>query len=349
VTAAAAAGLEAALAPWPEVARDLASQGCEELTGGLINHTLAIGPRWIVQRLHRIFGPEVHVDIAALTPILQARGVPVPSLVPTEAGALCVEAADGVWRVLTRLPGATSSRLSSPAQAHAAGQALARFHGALADVDHAFAFARLGIHDTERHIARLRHALEAHRDHPARDAVAALAEPLVARWSTWPAGPPLTPRIGHGDPKVANFLFGPSGEVTGIVDLDTMGWTTLDAELGDAIRSWCSVASEDAPAPAFDVDLFTAALRGYVSEARGWITEAELAALPGAGERIALELACRFAADALAEEYFAWDPARFPSRGAHNLARARNQAALAQAIRDRRPELEGIVEGLSGA
>ena len=49
-------------------------------------------------------------------------------------------------------------------------------------------------------------------------------------------------------------------------------------------------------------------------------------------EWISLELAARFAADALRENYFGWDPTRFPSRGAHNLVRARGQWALHEAF-----------------
>ena len=38
----------------------------------------------------------------------------------------------------------------------------------------------------------------------------------------------------------------------------------------------------------------------------------------------------RFAADALDERYFGWDPARYARRGDHNLARAANQLAAAR-------------------
>ena len=58
------------------------------------------------------------------------------------------------------------------------------------------------------------------------------------------------------------------------------------------------------------------------------VTDAEWAALVPGAERIALELSCRFALDALDESYFGWNP-RFGGRGEHNLLRARGQAALA--------------------
>ena len=49
-------------------------------------------------------------------------------------------------------------------------------------------------------------------------------------------------------------------------------------------------------------------------------------------EWVSLELAARFAADALAESYFGWNAARFPGRGEHNLVRARGQWSLHQAL-----------------
>ena len=55
------------------------------------------------------------------------------------------------------------------------------------------------------------------------------------------------------------------------------------------------------------------------------------------------ELCARFAADAILEAYFGWDAQRFPGRGEHNLARARGQWALYQAVRDTRDQRRRIL------
>ena len=60
-------------------------------------------------------------------------------------------------------------------------------------------------------------------------------------------------------------------------------------------------------------------------------------------EWISLELAARFAADALFESYFGWDPARFPGRGEHNLVRARGQWSMHQALVATRAERAGML------
>ena len=305
-----------------------------------------LGDHAILQRLHPIFRPEVNRDIHALTPLLQAAAVPVPSVVPTRDGRLWVELRDthpdldGVWRALTLLPGRTFTQITSPAQARAAGATLERFHRALLTSDHAFAFTRPGAHDTHRHMATLSQAQHDHPHHRLKDDLAPLADALRAQWEAWGDPPALPPRIIHGDPKISNFLFRDDHAVSGVVDLDTMAWSSVDVELGDALRSWCSTASESADRARFDLDIFEHALSGYLEQGRDWLTDAEIASLPAAAERICLELAARFAADTLHESYFRWDPDAAPSPGHHNLARTRNQLLLAQDIERKRPDLE---------
>ncbi|PKN39894.1 MAG: hypothetical protein CVU63_13700, partial [Deltaproteobacteria bacterium HGW-Deltaproteobacteria-20] len=120
---------------------------------------------------------------------------------------------------------------------------------------------------------------------------------------------------------------------------------TLDVELGDAMRSWCNPASEDAVEAEFDVTVFEAAMAGYGAACRQGAgpTEAEWRAVVPGVERVSLELAARFARDALEEAYFGWNP-RFGSRGDHNLLRARGQLALARSIRSAAKQAERVIE-----
>jgi Ser/Thr protein kinase RdoA (MazF antagonist) len=325
----------------------------EPLSGGLINHTLAVGRSYVLQRLHPIFRAEVNLDIAALVPALKAGDVPVPQIVPARDGLPYVsiapgEPAAGVWRMLTRLPGHTLHKLQSPAQARAAGAMVGRFHTALLGSDHGFHFTRPGAHDTDLHLRRLEQAVADHSQHPLCPEVSVIALELADRWRAWGAVPTLPERIIHGDLKVSNLLWNGEGaqatEVCGVIDLDTMARSTLDIELGDALRSWCNTGTEDAADPALDKGIFAAAVQGYLSTAGAWMTQAERQALAPATERICLELAMRFAGDALREDYFGWDPQRFPSRGVHNLVRARNQLGLARSVRGQMAELVQLTE-----
>jgi hypothetical protein len=120
----------------------------------------------------------------------------------------------------------------------------------------------------------------------------------------------------------------------------------LPIELGDAIRSWCNPAGEDATQVRFDASLFEGALTGYRSALGIALSEAEVQSIVPAAETIMLELAARFLADALDEKYFGWDVARFATRGDHNLLRATGQLNLAIDFAQQRSQAIAAVERL---
>ena len=320
--------------------------------GGLINQTWWVrgpqGPVAVVQRLNTaIFVPEVHHDIEAVTAHLHRKGLATPRLLRTRDDSLWVDDEAGVFRALTLVGDRTVDALDDPADAYSAAALVARVHRALADLDHRFHRVRPGVHDTEAHAATLRAALIGHRGHRLIDEVAPVAEELLTRWQQWEGPHQLPTRIIHGDLKISNVRFTGSDAVA-LIDLDTWQHGALDAELGDAMRSWCNRSGEDVTEAEVDVSIFTAAMSGYASEAGSQLTEEEWAGMAPGLERIALELAIRFAADALGEAYFGYDPAI--GRGEHNLLRARGQLALARAARQARPQLEAAVSAArSGA
>jgi Ser/Thr protein kinase RdoA (MazF antagonist) len=321
---------------------ELADAEVAPIAGGLINRTWWVrGPAaaFVLQRLNPIFRPEVHLDIHAVTTHLAGRGLETPRLVPTAdgAGALWVQDA-GVWRLQTYLAGETVQRVGSPHQAREAGRLLACFHQALADCEHSFEFTRQA-HDLPRHLATLRRALADHRQHRLYEAVAPLAEQTLALAAALPPAPALPRRVIHGDPKISNLLFaGPRARAW--VDLDTLGRAALPTELGDAFRSWCNPAGEDGDGQHLDLGLLEAAAQGYAAAAGGLLTGPEREALVPALLAVCVELTSRFAADALNESYFGWDPAHHPSRGHHNLHRARGQLRLARAVHAARAAAE---------
>ena len=117
----------------------------------------------------------------------------------------------------------------------------------------------------------------------------------------------------------------------------------LWSEWGDAWRSWCNGGGEDDDEASFDLEVFEASVRGFVHGYGGGLTASEQASLVHATERIALELAARYATDMLEESYFAWDRARFPRAGAHHRVRAHAQLALFEAAWATADDRRGIL------
>ncbi len=306
----------------------------EPMAGGLIHGTYRVagaGGPVVLQRMSPIFAPEVNLDVAAVTEHLAGKGRVTPRLLPTRAGRLWLEHGGAVYRAMTFVPGASFSRVQGPAQARAAGEILGRFHADLADLDHTFRNVRR-VHDTAAHLAALEEALAAHPGHRLRPQVEALAEDILRAAQDLPALDGLPRRTGHGDPKLDNLRFaGPRAPERDrglcMLDLDTCGRHLLAHELGDAWRSWANPAGEDRAQASFDLEIHAASWTGYCAVAPAPTAEERASLLHGL-EWITLELAARFAADALAESYFGWDRARFPAAGEHNLLRARGQWSL---------------------
>lgn len=335
-----------------DVARAWGWDGVEiaAVAGGLLNATYAVrqggAPVAVLQRLHPIFAGEVNLDIDAVTRHLAARGQATPRLIRTVDGRAWHDHAGRIWRALSWVDGITVHRVPDPAWAEAGGELVGGFHRAVADLAHDYAFVRTGVHDTERHLARL-------AEHVAAGVAAAddaeavdLGRDILDAARGLPAMPAVPRRHCHGDLKISNLLFA-AAPVRGVclVDLDTLGLSTMAFELGDAMRSWCNPHGEDAGVVAFDLATFAAAIRGFRAAAGAIVTTDEKTAIVVGLETVCLELAARFAVDVFRDDYFGWDPARFASRRAHNLVRARGQLALGRAVRAARGDALAIVLG----
>lgn len=298
---------------------------------GLINSTYDVDSIWIVQRVNPIFGANVNDDIAFLTPILRSRGVNVPVLCRALNGANCVEGAcyglpDGIYRVMTKLEGKTRCFAENIEQVQSLSRSLARFHRALGDVSYVFSHTRPQVHDFYRHRAGLEQALQTHRKHPQYVRMKRLAERMKNMERGIPKDSILScevRRIIHGDPKISNFMF-QNDEVTGVVDLDTMASSLVSFDVGDAIRSWCNPRTES-DEPEFNLE-YAREILGEYEENSANLTREERALLKPSAPYIVLELAMRFARDALCEDYFGFDPK--VGHAEHSARRAEAMAAL---------------------
>ncbi len=313
---------------------------------GLINRTWRVGspPRAILQWVSPIFDPTIHHDIERVTAHLASRGVGVPRLFPTRKGGLWIDDREGCWRLMSYLPGKTLHRLASPRQAAAAGALVGRFHAAVQDLEIELRAPRRRIHETPARMVELEEALAASRGHPLEEASRRLGGEIADRWSSWDGDLEQPERICHGDLKISNLRFDTSGtRAHSLLDLDTLGPMALACELGDAWRSWCNRGGEDDPeSSALDLEIFAASAEAYLREGPELGLGERRSLVPGI-ERICLELAARFCADAVRNSYFREDRGRYPEPGSHNLIRARGQLTLAVSARDRRAACEAVI------
>lgn len=321
---------------------------------GLINQTWMAGAPTdaVIQWVNPIFSPLINEDIESVTAHLSQKGMVTPRLLRTPEGRLSQPDPDGgCWRMMTFIPGRTLHKNSSAAISEAAGAMLGRFHAALADMVHTFRAPSRDIHNTPARMRALQAAVQAHRGHPLYDEAAPVADAILEAWAKWTArwGDPgaLPLRTCHGDPKLSNLRFDSSQDVAlCMIDLDTVGPGTLSAELGDAWRSWCNPGGEDDPrASRFSISAFETSARGYLRHAPA-MDAAERESLAPGLERICLELASRFCADALQNGYFREDRHRWPVPGRHNLLRTEGQLRLAESALDAQAACQKIIRVL---
>jgi Ser/Thr protein kinase RdoA (MazF antagonist) len=324
---------------------DLDPVTIRRLDVGLINQSFTArqrdGSDRILQGVNPIFPAAVNDDIDAVTKHLQSKGLTTPLLIPSSSGSRYLANDGNIWRLLTRIPGETHESLATDSEAAEAGRVLGAFHRALGDFDQPLRSGRPRVHDIDRHLRNLRATLLAHDPHRAWPEVAALSERIFEHVQRLKTQPELPDRLVHGDPKISNVIFD-RGRAVCLIDLDTLARTAVALDLGDALRSWCNPAGEDAADAWFSIERCSAALTGYRDGASEFLLAAEWQAVPEATLSIALELAARFAGDALNESYFGWDAGRFTCASEHNLARARAQLNLAESIAEQLPAMHAI-------
>lgn len=315
---------------------------------GLVNRTYLVaggnGRDYILQEVNSRFPPEANLDIDFVTRHLEQSGLVTPRLLPDRRGRVYYRKDGRTWRLFNHIKGNIHERLAQPEMAGAAGVMLGRMHAALALLDYEFQATPPATHDTPRHTRRLKHSLENKRSHARYARIEPLGETILARLEQLPALPAVDARMVHGDPKISNFIFSEDDlEVICMVDFDTLNRMPVFLELGDALRSWCNPSGEDTVDGCFRMAHCRAALEGYARHAGDLLTPAEWRAVPAATLTICLELAARFCADALNEDYFSWDPNRFGSHSEHSETRARGQLSAANSLQEQYAALTDAV------
>ena len=282
----------------------------------------------------------------------------MPRIVQTKDGKDFVRDPKGdVWRVITRVLSAHAfDTAQSPEHAMECGAALGHFHYLVSDLDPkkikdplpGFHITPLYLKAYDRTLDRGKHAkalLSASTE--ARRLAKFIEErrPLATAFTECIKRGELNVRMFHGDPKVNNIMIDDfTGKGTAMIDLDTVAPGLVQIDFGDAIRSICNPAGEEAAnlnEVILDETLCSAFCKGYMREAREFMSAADRESLFDAIRLLPFELGLRFFQD-----YLAGDVYFKVSHPEQNLNRARVQFRLCESIEAREHSLRKLLSSL---
>jgi len=148
-------------------------------------------------------------------------------------------------------------------------------------------------------------------------------------------------RITHNDTKINNILFDQDNNTLCVIDLDTVMPGSALYDFGDAIRTLGNKAPEDEPNLAkieFNKEIYEAFAKGYMSEAKMFLTQSEIDNLAFSCRYMAWEQAMRFMTDYLNDDiYYKTD-----YKG-HNLVRTLAQVRYLEVLEENKAVMEDIV------
>jgi hypothetical protein len=278
----------------------------------------------------------------------------LPKVIPTlEGNDYFVDAEGGYWRALSMIASATShEKLMNVEHAHEAGYVLGHFQRIIADfpIDQ-LADALPGFHITPGYLKnhdqvvesdgaqkKLAASSEARRVEAfiqERREFVPVLEDALARGE-------LKLRPIHGDPKITNIMIDDiTGKGTAIIDLDTVKPGLIHYDFGDCVRSVCNPAGEEAKDlnnVFVDVDSFEALVRGYLKQARDFLTHWDQKYLYDSVRLLAFEQGLRFFTD-----YLAGDVYYKTHYLDQNLHRGRVQMKLCESIETRESMLRRVL------
>jgi len=318
-----------------------------------INRRVFQRPEWVMLNI-RIVTEHVHNRLEAERDAAD-RIWQLPRIIEAKDGRdFFIDEQGDFWRAMTLIASATAHETTQSAEhAFECGTVLGHFHNLISDLDPNRLHDTLpGFHQTPGYLARYHETLAT----PAAGRIlnSSLESRRLARFVQQRQGLAhrleqarekgvLKTRLIHGDPKVTNIMIDEfTGKGTSIIDLDTVKPGLIHYDFGDALRSTCNPAGEEVEnlnEVYFDADLCESYVKGYMTHARFFLTEADRAFLYDSIRLLAFELGLRFFQDYLAGNvYF---KVRYPEQ---NLMRARVQFKLCESIEARERQIRNVLE-----
>ncbi len=322
-----------------------------------VNSNVFVEPAQIMSNMHHLTNHfhtklEEEADSGTVDRIWQ-----MPKIVPTKDGKdFYLDDKGNYWRVITKVASATAfDTAQGPEHAMECAAVLGHFHKLVSDMDTMKLHDPLpGFHITPQYLLSYDETLDtplAKENLEASIEAKRLSIFVEDRRAFVPTlqkaldSGEIMLRVMHGDPKVNNVMIDNfTGKGTAMIDLDTVGAGLIQYDFGDALRSICNIVGEEEMnlnKVIFDMDLFTAFVKGYMSQARDFLTEADKFYLYDAVRLITFELGLRFFQDYLAGNVY------FKTRyHEQNLNRARVQFRLCESIESRERMIREVFKTL---
>lgn len=317
-----------------------------------VNDHVFSKPEWIMENMS-ILTNHCHKQLKSESAEAD-RIWQLPRIVPCRDGRDFFRDENGdFWRALTLIASATSYDVAQSAEhAYEIGLVLGQFHRLISSMNPLSLRDTLpGFHETPRYlkqydaVTRSPEALEVLESsmevrnlqrfvEERREYVSVLQNALEAG--------ELKVRLIHGDPKISNIMIDDdTGKGTAMIDLDTVKPGLIHYDFGDALRSLCNRAGEEATelgAVAFDLELCEAFVRGYIVYAKEFLSDSDKKYLYDSIRLITFELGLRFFQDYLAGNlYF---KVKYPEQ---NLRRAQIQFRLCESIETRERKIQELL------
>lgn len=335
------------------------------LGAGFINDTYIVSAgrkRYVLQRKNPAifkFVPEMLDNMSRVSQHLQykylAKGADPKQhtliLCPNKDGTLYYQDSEGAyWSVSDYIENSRSYERADTAQiAYKGGAGIGQFQAMLADFDAELHDTLPGFHDIRFRFEQWDKTLS---DDPLRrkkdlleeiDWIESRRVEILAFKELIENGT-IPRRIAHNDTKISNMLFDEAGEFMAMIDLDTLLSSTVLYDYGDSIRSYTNTGAEDDPEPSrvsMNIHFFEAFTAGYLSQARGFLSQVEKEHLYTAAHYITYEQVLRFLMD-----YIDGDKYYKIAYAEQNLVRARAQYKLLYSIETQEQEMKASIEKL---
>ncbi len=252
------------------------------------------------------------------------------------------------WRVFHLIPETRSyDILETQEQAYSGGMAFGQFQKQLSDLDPKTIVEILpNFHNIEFRLSNLRDAIEknpAKRVEKIQDLLDYIFEREEKMRTVLELGRSnkLPLRITHNDTKFNNVLLDKDDNVQCVIDLDTVMPGYVAYDFGDAIRTIINSAAEDEADVSkivLNIPLFQSFTAGYLSEAKEFLTDAEVDSLIPAVHLLPYMQAVRFLTDYInGDTYY---KIAYPE---HNLVRTKAQLKLVHELEVNNDKLTGIL------